>query len=103
MTASDWIRQRLRSTPRPLLDTMLEATASYDDSHSPADGLAEAAITLYRRVVEGEGTRADALTLLAADALYTHAFQASAETNPGGITGFADRWSGRGRLGEILP
>jgi hypothetical protein len=59
-------------------------------------------VRLYSQVVEGEGGREDALPLLAADALLTHAFQAQAELDPTSLAEFADRWSARGKLGQVL-
>jgi hypothetical protein len=68
---------------------------------SDADALAEAAIQLYASVAERSGGREDALPLLAADALLTHAFQAQAEVAPDALDDFARRWGGAGRMGEI--
>ena len=102
MNATEWIRQRVSSAPSELLDAMILA-ASPHDGLPVAEGLAEAALGLYRRVAASGGTREDALDLLAADALFTHAFQAQAENAPDRADDFTERWSGRGRLAEVTP
>ncbi len=102
MNAAEWVRERVSSAPRELVDAMVAAAAPYADLPA-ADGLAEAALALYRRVAAGAGTRADALDLLAADALFTHAFQAQAEMAPDALGEFAECWSGQGRLAEVVP
>jgi hypothetical protein len=65
------------------------------------DALAEAAVSLYGEVIRGSGGREDALPLLAADALLTHAFHAQAELDPAGVPALAARWGAAGRLGEL--
>jgi hypothetical protein len=82
------------------MDTMIRALP-VDDATIP-EALAEGAMALYREVVAGEGRRDDAIPLLAADALFTHAFEAQAEIDPAGIRRFAEKWGARGRLGEIV-
>lgn len=67
------------------------------------DALAGGALSLYRRVARGGGGREDALPLLAADALLTHAFEAQAELDPAGLEELALRWGARGALGEVTP
>jgi hypothetical protein len=98
--AETWLRARVPSAPAHLLKTMIDALPSTADSLP--DALAEASVRLYEEVVGGTGGREDALPLLAADALLTHAFQAQAEIDVGGLAALADRWSARGRLGEIV-
>lgn len=91
--ARQWLREHLDSTPDLLLETMLEALGS-DEGTSIPEALARGAVDLYRRVLDGAGDRNDALPLLAADALFTAAFQAQAEIEPGAISDFARRWGG---------
>jgi hypothetical protein len=88
-----WIDENLRSVPRPLLDTMTGAIAT-DPSATAAESLAAGAVALYTEVLGGAGGREDALGLLAADALLTHAFQAQAEIEPAGLGALVDRCSG---------
>jgi hypothetical protein len=103
--AERWLRSHLADAPPRLLETMLAAlpsAGSVDDGDAPvADALAEGALALYRAVIAGSGGREDALPLLAADALMTHALEAQAEADPEGIAAFADRWGAAGRLGEL--
>lgn len=101
MSAALWLRQRLPSAPEELLDAMLQALPAGDVPVPEA--LAEGAARLYRRVVAGSGGREDALPLLAADALLTHAFQAQAELDPEGVETLAERWGAAGRMRELVP
>jgi hypothetical protein len=71
------------------------------DPPTVADALAEGAIALYARVLAGTGRREDALPLLAADALMTHALEAQAAADPLGLAAFSERWGAAGRLGEL--
>lgn len=79
-SAEVWLRGQLGEAPSALLETMVSALAG-DAADVPAE-LSDAALRLYARVARGEGGREDALPLLAADALLTHAFQAQAELRP---------------------
>jgi hypothetical protein len=99
--AERWLRSRVPGAPAQLLTTMISALPETADSLP--DALAAASVRLYAQVVDGAGGREDALPLLAADALLTHAFQAQAEIDASGLAALADRWSARGRLGEVLP
>ena len=101
MTAAErWLRERLPAAPAALTEAMLAALPG--EPLEVPEALAAGAAALYRRVVEeGSGGREDALPLLAADALLTHAFQAQAETAPEGLAALAARWGAEGRLGEI--
>ena len=91
------LRERLRDAPPALLETM--AGALPPTAASAAEGMMNGALRLYRGVAGGEGGRADALPLLAADALFTHAFEAQAEDDPAGILTLADRCEAA--LGEV--
>ena len=97
--AESWLRQRVPDAPPELLATMVSALPA--DAATAPDALATAALALYRRVAAGSGGREDALPLLAADALLTHAFEAQAEIDPAGLDGLAERWGVRGALGEV--
>jgi hypothetical protein len=65
------------------------------------DTLAAAAVALYRSLRGGATQRDDALPLLAADALMTHALEAQAQADPAGLAAFAERWGAAGKLGEL--
>ncbi len=97
--AERWVRGRLADAPPRLLDAMAGALPA--EAPSVPDALAEGALLLLDRVASGSGGREDALPLLAADALLTHAFQAQAEEDPEGVPALAGRWGGAGRLGEL--
>lgn len=98
--AESWLRARVPAAPAQLLTTMIAWLP--ESAESVPDALASASFRLYEEVVGGTGGREDALPLLAADALLTHAFQAQAEIDPASLAALADRWSARGRLGEVL-
>lgn len=100
-SAAAWLRARVPGAPPALLAAMLDALGP-DEGEPVPDALASAAVRLYARVRDGSGGREDALPLLAADALLTHALQAQAETDPSGVAGFAARWGGAGRLGSLV-
>jgi hypothetical protein len=99
VTAAQWLEARLPRAPRPLMATMLAALPERDGA--VPDALAEGALALYARLLSGGEGREDALPLLAADALLTHAFQAQAEMDATEIPALAARWGGSGRLGEL--
>ena len=96
--AAGWLRSRLAGAPPELLDAML---AEVGDGADVPEALASASVSLYARVLRGTGGREDALPLLAADALFTHALEARAEADPDGVAELAAWWGGAGRLGEL--
>jgi hypothetical protein len=98
--ARRWLRARAGDAPADLLAVMVEALPA-EEAALP-EVLAEGALALYARVLAGGGGRADALPLLAADALLTHAIEAQAELDPAGLGAFVDRWGAAGRLGEMV-
>lgn len=100
MTAAEgWVRERLSDAPPRLLEVMLGALPA--EGGPVPDALAAGALRLYDAVARGSGGREDALPLLAADALLTHAFQAQGESDPAGVAALAERWGAAGRLGEL--
>ena len=98
-TAEVWLRGQLGGAPPALLETMIAALGEGGDA-VPAE-LAAAALRLYARVARGQGGREDALPLLAADALLTHAFQAQAEMRPRALDSLIARC--QDGLKEIVP
>jgi hypothetical protein len=102
VTAGAWLRAHAQDAPPVLLDAMIAALPA-ERSDSVADALAEAALGLYRGLLHTAGGREDALPLLAADALLTHALQAQAETDPDGIDAFNRRWGAGGALALLTP
>lgn len=101
--AEAWLRSRIAKAPERLRTAMVEALPHHRPDLPVPEALAEGSLVLYRAVLRGSGGREDALALLAADALLTHAFEAQAELDPAGLEGFGARWSGRGRLAEAAP
>jgi len=100
MTAAEtWLRENAAGAPPALLDAMLAALPPAERSVPQA--LAAGALSLYRSLLDGTGGREDALPLLAADALLTHAVQAQAELEPDAIDAFARRWGAAGALAEL--
>ena len=67
------------------------------------DALAEGALAIYARLLAGgAGARKeDALPLLAADALFTHALEAQAEIDPDGVAALAERIGAAGALAGL--
>jgi hypothetical protein len=69
---------------RPALDAVAAAGAA-----RPDEGALDAALILLESIVsDGSGSRTGAITLLAADALVTYAFEAAAE-EPDGLEALA--------------
>ncbi len=105
MTAgATWLATNLASAPSRLREVMARAVEDCEadaQGTDAAEALGKAALALYQEVVAGDGGRDDALVLLAADALLTHAFHAQAELDPDGLPGFASRCGGRGEIGLL--
>lgn len=98
--AEGWIRERFPDAPPELLDCMSHAVSTHPGAL--ADALARGALELYARVARGSGGREDALPLLAADALLTHAFEALAEAELDGVETAAVEW-GPAALQRLAP
>lgn len=93
------MRERLPDAPPALLDAMLAALP--DDPRQPvAEALAEGGLRLYAELLRGGAgaRREDALPLLAADALFTHALEAQAEADPDAVSALAERIGAAGAL-----
>jgi hypothetical protein len=97
--AERWLRDRVDGAPDELVHAMTAALPPA--AASVPEALAEGAMALYAATVRGSGGREDALPLLAADALFTHAFQAQAELDPARLPGLAARYGAAGRLREV--
>ena len=85
--AEAWVRERLEDAPPALVQAMLAALPADGDLAVP-DALAAGARALYASL-EG-AARAEALPLLAADALATHALEAQAEADSAGVAALAE-------------
>lgn len=97
--AEAWLRDRLGDVPPELLHAMLGALPSCALPLPRA--LGEGALRLLAGLSGGGALRSDALPLLAADALLTHAFQAQAELDPDGIGPLASRLGPAGEIGAL--
>ena len=100
--AAAWLRGHAGDAPPELMRAMLAALPA-EGADSVADALAEGALSIYRGLLHTAGGREDALPLLAADALMTHALQAQAEADPGGLEAFGRRWGAGGALALLTP
>lgn len=98
--AAEWVRERLGDVPPALLEAMLAALPADGAPRSVPDALAAGALSLYAGL-PGTGGREDALPLLAADALFTHALEAQAEADPDGVADLAARMGAAGALGRV--
>jgi hypothetical protein len=99
VTAESWLRERLDGTPPALLEAMV---AALPGGTAPAsESLARGSVMLYDRVIAGDPGRESALSLLAADALLTHAFEARAEEDPATLAEFAERWGPAGEFARM--
>ncbi|HEY6807534.1 MAG TPA: hypothetical protein VI160_02005 [Gemmatimonadales bacterium] len=90
---SHWLDAR-RPAPPPALRAHLDAALAADPGPDAplADQLATLGRRLLERVAEAPGQpRAQALDLLAADALVTYAFEAQGETDVAGLAALAER------------
>jgi hypothetical protein len=98
--AAAWTAERLAGSPPALREAILAALPA-DPALPVSEALAEGALALYASVAGGCLQRADALPLLAADALATHALEAQAEADPAGLAALAARMEGR--IGRLAP
>jgi hypothetical protein len=100
--AEAWVRGRLAGAPSALVDAMLAALPA-DDGLPVAEALAQGALAIYAQLLRGGAgaLREDALPLLAADALFTHALQAQAEADPDGVPALAERIGAAGALAGL--
>lgn len=97
--AAEWVRGRMGDVPSALREAMLAALPA-DGALPVPDALAAGALSLYAGL-PSTGGREDALPLLAADALFTHALEAQAELDPAGVAGFAARMGAAGALARM--
>jgi len=97
---SHWIAARAADVPPALIERVQGLVPTADGA--PVDRLIETATSLLRTTVaqgEGEGARAVALALLAADACVTWAFEAV--TDPAALPAIAD--AAMQRITDALP
>lgn len=80
MTVTAWLDARRPAPPTALADRVRELVASAPGDDEPVAACLRAAeLALVRLVREGDAGRAQALDLLAIDALVTYAFEGAAD------------------------
>ena len=90
--------EKAQSAPPALVSAMMAALPPA--APTVTEALVTGALELYGSVARGSGGREDALPLLAADALFTHAFESQAEEDPAAIPALAHRCARA--LGAVL-
>ncbi|WP_420614606.1 hypothetical protein [Candidatus Palauibacter sp.] len=102
LTLETWLARRLESAPPELEEAVWPLVRGR--LAEGEDGLVQAALDALTAATEGDGTRADAVTLLAADAILTYALEAAADSALGGSAARASRLAARigpgGAIGE---
>ena len=102
LTLETWLARRLESAPPELAEAVWPLVR--ERLAEGEDGLVQASLDALAAATEGEATRADAVTLLAADAILTYALEASADPALGGSAAQASELAARigpgGLIGE---
>ena len=91
MSIPDWLAERVEGAPEQLRVRMATAIAAVPSDAPLYDRLALAAEQCLMRGCR-DAARENALELLAADALLTHACEAAAEAGSETLNAFAARW-----------
>lgn len=89
MTALDWLEQRGRGAPAPLVARVRHYVGADDAGGDPARQLARAGVAALTAALRSPGDRRAALDLLAADGLVTLALLVRAESDPATLAGLA--------------
>ena len=110
LTLEAWLTRRIEEAPAELAEAVWPlvrgrlAEGEEGLVHAALDALALAAHGAAHGETEGEANRAEAVTLLAADAILTYALEAAADPALGGSAARASRlaeWAGpRGLIGD---
>lgn len=102
LTLETWLARRLDSAPPELAEAVWPLVR--ERLAEGEDGLVHASLDALAAATEGEATRADAVALLAADAILTYALEAAADPALGGSAARASRLAARigpgGLIGE---
>jgi hypothetical protein len=103
VTAREWLERREPPAPPRLFERMHAALEGSTHTAARLDAIfGEAALVCLRAALDKGDTRAAALDLLAADALFSYACEAAAEVGPEAIERFA-RDFGAARLADLVP
>ncbi|MDE2945064.1 MAG: hypothetical protein OXT63_12785 [Gemmatimonadota bacterium] len=100
LTLEAWLTGRLRSAPAELAEAVWPLVR--ERLTEGEDGLVHAALAALENATEGEGTRSEAVTLLAADAILTYALEAAADPALGGSAARARRLAERVGPGGLI-
>ena len=100
LTLEAWLARRLESAPPELAEAVRPLVRGR--LAEGEDGLVHAALDALETATEGEATRADAVTLLAADAILTYALEAAADPALGGSAARASRLAERIGPGGVI-
>ena len=102
LTLETWLTGRLESAPPELAEAVRPLVRGC--LAEGEDGLVRAALDALAAATEGDATRDDAVTLLAADAILTYALEAAADPALGGSAARASELAARigpgGLIGE---
>ncbi|MXW66497.1 MAG: hypothetical protein F4Z72_05765, partial [Gemmatimonadales bacterium] len=93
LTLETWLARRLETAPPELAEAVWPLVR--ERLADGEDGLVQAALAALENATEGEATRAEAVTLLAADAILTYALEAAADPALGGSAARASRLAER--------
>ena len=100
LTLEAWLAGRLEGAPAELADAVWPLVRGRLEEGE--DGLMHAALAALATVEEGEANRAQAVTLLAADAILTYALEAAADPALGGSAARARRLADRAGPGGLI-
>ncbi len=100
LTLETWLARRLESAPPELAEAVWPLVR--ERLADGEDGLVQAALAALENATEGEATRAEAVTLLAADAILTYALEAAADPALGGSAARASRLAERAGPGGLI-
>ncbi|MDE2661620.1 MAG: hypothetical protein OXI39_01270 [Gemmatimonadota bacterium] len=100
LTLETWLAGRLDSAPPELAEAVWPLVRGR--LADGEDGLVHAALDALAVAAEGEATRAEAVTLLAADAILTYALEAAADPALGGSAARASRLARRAGPGGLI-
>lgn len=102
LTLETWLAGRIESAPPELAEAVWPLVRGR--LAEGEEGLVHAALDALSAATEGEATRAEAVTMLAADAILTYALEAAADPALGGSAARASRLAERigpgGLIGE---
>lgn len=102
LTLEAWLARRLERAPPELAEAVWPLVRGRLEEGE--DGLVRAVLDALTIVAEGAGSRSEAFTLLAADAILTYALEAAADPALGGSAArarrLADRSGPHGLIGE---